>query len=238
MRAFVKSAGHLAAFAALAALLLGASAFATAQTLIFTCVDASGKRFSSDRPLIECSGREQRVLNSDGSLNRVLPPPMTAEERAAHEERERRVVAERIAKIEAVRRDRNLLARYPNEAAHEAARAAALDDVRSASRTSQARLVSLATERKPLMVEAEFYAGKGLPAKLRSQLDANDAAVEAQKSLNANQQAEVVRLNALFDAELGRLRRLWSGAEPGSTGPLAAGVAVASAASASRRTLR
>ena len=238
MRAFVKSAGHLAAFAALAALLLGASAFATAQTLIFTCVDASGKRFSSDRPLIECSGREQRVLNSDGSLNRVLPPPMTADERAAHEERERRVVAERIAKIEAVRRDRNLLARYPSEAAHEAARTAALDDVRSASRTSQARLVSLATERKPLMVEAEFYAGKGLPAKLRSQLDANDAAVEAQKSLNANQQAEVVRLNALFDAELGRLRRLWSGAEPGSTGPLAAGVAVASAASASRRTLR
>lgn len=238
MRAFVKSAGLVATFAALAALLLGASAVATAQTLIFTCVDASGKRFSSDRPLIECSGREQRVLNSDGSLNRVLPPPMTPDERAAHEERERRIVAERIAKIEAVRRDRNLLARFPNEAAHEAARTAALDDVRSASRTSQARLVSLAAERKPLIVEAEFYAGKGLPAKLRSQLDANDAAVEAQKSLNANQQVEVVRLTALFDAELGRLRRLWSGAEPGSTGPLAAGVAVASAASASRRTAR
>ena len=233
MSAIEKSAGLLATFAALAALLLGASAGATAQTLIFTCIDASGKRFSSDRPLIECSGREQRVLNSDGSLNRVMPPPMTPDERAAYEERERRVAAERVAKIEAVRRDRNLIARYPNEAAHEAARMAALDDVRSASRTSQARLLALAAERKPLMVEAEFFAGKGLPAKLRSQLDANDAAVEAQKSLNANQQAEVVRLNALFDTELGRLRKLWAGVQPGSTGPLAAGVAVATAASAS-----
>ena len=231
MKALLKSAG----LAALAALLFGASAFATAQTLIFTCVDASGKRFSSDRPLIECSGREQRVLNSDGSLNRLLPPPMTPDERAAHEERERRIGAERIAKIEAARRDRNLLARYPNEPAHEAARAAALDDIRSATRTSQSRLSALAAERKPLMVEAEFFAGKALPAKLRGQLDANDAAVDAQKSLNANQQAEVVRLNALFDADLGRLRKLWAGAEPGSTGPLHASVAMAAAASAPHR---
>lgn len=237
MRALVKTAGY----AALAVLVLGgASAGATAQTLIFTCTDASGKRLSSDRPLMECSGREQRVLNSDGSLNRLLPPPMTADERAAQEERERRIAAERVAKIEAARRDRNLLARYPNEAAHEAARAAALDDIRSASRTSQSRLVSLAAERKPLMVEAEFYAGKALPAKLRGQLDANDAAVEAQKSLNANQQAEVFRLNALFDAELGRLRRLWTGAEPGSTGAStagapSAGAAMSASASAPRR---
>ncbi|MEO6408620.1 MAG: hypothetical protein ABIO45_07680 [Burkholderiaceae bacterium] len=234
MKEFVKSAG----LAALAALLLGASAFATAQTLIFTCVDASGKRFSSDRPLIECSGREQRVLNSDGSLNRLLPPPMTPDERAAHEERERRTAADRIAKIEAARRDRNLLARYPNEAAHEAARTAALDDIRSATRTSQARLVALAAERKPLMVEAEFFAGKALPAKLRGQLDAIDAAVDAQKSLNANQQAEVVRLNALFDADLGRLRKLWAGAEPGSTGSLQASVAMAASASAPRNAAR
>ena len=231
MRATVKSAAEIA----LAALLLGAAAGVTAQTLIFTCVDASGKRFSSDRPVIECAGREQRVLNADGSLNRVLPPPLTADERAAAEERERRIVAERAAKIEAVRRDRNLLARYPNEAAHEAARTSALDDIRSASRTSQARLVSLAAERKPLMVEAEFYAGKGLPAKLRGQLDANDAAVEAQKSLNTNQQAEVVRLNALFDADLGRLRKLWAGAEPGSIAVPVAGVAMAASASAPRR---
>ena len=224
--------------AALVGLLSGAPALCAAQAasssaLIFTCVDASGKRHSSDRPLIECSGREQRVLNADGSLNRIVPPPMSADERAAADERERRIAADRLAKIEAVRRDRNLVTRYPNEAAHEAARAAALDDMRSASRTSQARLAALAVERKPLMAEAEFYAGKAPPAKLRGQLDAIDAALDAQKVLNVNQQAEVVRVNAVFDADLARLRKLWAGAEPGSIGAIASSVALA--ASAPRR---
>ena len=211
--------------AALVGLLSGAPALCAAQAassaLIFTCVDAASKRHSSDRPLIECSGREQRVLNADGSLNRIVPPPMSADERAAADERERRIAADRLAKIEAVRRDRNLVTRYPNEAAHEAARGAALDDMRSASRTSQARLAALAGERKPLMVEAEFYAGKVLPAKLRGQLDAIDAALDAQKVLNVNQQAEMVRVNAVFDADLARLRKLWAGAEPGSLGNVA-----------------
>lgn len=225
--------------AALVGLLAGAPALCAAQaasssSLIFTCVDAGGKRHSSDRPLIECSGREQRVLNADGSLNRILPPPMSADERAAADERERRIAADRLAKLEAARRDRNLVTRYPSEAAHDAARAAALDDMRSASRTSQARLAALAVERKPLMVEAEFYAGKTLPAKLRGQLDAVDAAFDAQKVLNVNQQAEMVRVNAVFDADLARLRKLWAGAEPGSLGAIASSVALA--ASAPRRT--
>lgn len=225
MRVTLKTAWHAAA-----GLLLGAPALAAAQVLIFSCTDAGGKRLSSDRPLIECSGREQRVLNADGSLNRILPPPLTADERAVLEERERRIAAERTAKLEAVRRDRNLLARYPTEAAHEAARAAALEDARGALRSSQARLATLAAERKPLVVEAEFYAGKTLPLKLRTQLDAVDAAVEAQRNLNANQQAELHRVNALYDADLSRLKKLWAGAEPGSVGTAAANVALAGSA--------
>ncbi len=221
--------------AASVGLLLGAPLLAAAQAhFIFTCTDAHGKRLSSDRPMIECSGREQRVLNSDGSLNRVLMPPLTLQERAALEERERKVAAERTARIESARRDRNLLERFPNEATHEAARNAALDDVRNSIRNSQSRLAALAAERKPLMVEAEFYAGKALPLKLRGQLDAIDAAVDAQRVLSANNQAEVQRVNAVYDADLARLKRLWAGAEPGSTGTLAA-ANVAYSASAPRR---
>jgi len=36
----------------------------------------------------------------------------------------------------------------------------------------------------------------------------------------ANQAAELARINRLYDAELERLRRLWSGAPAGSLGPL------------------
>ena len=66
-----------------------ASAFVTAATLLgvvapgaavalgdpvtYTCVDSKGHKLSSDRPIPECSDREQRVLNKDGSLKRVIP---------------------------------------------------------------------------------------------------------------------------------------------------------------------
>ena len=189
---------------------------------IYSCVDANGKKLTSDRPIAECTNREQRLLNADGSVRKVIPPTLTADERAEAEAAERRAAAERAAQQDAVRRDRNLLTRFPNEAAHQRAREAALDDVRKAVRNSEARLKLLADERKPLLDESEFYVGRELPAKLRQALDGNDASAEAQRSLVANQEAEIVRINKLYDVELERLKRLWSGALPGSMGSLPA----------------
>ncbi len=185
---------------------------------IYTCTDASGKRLTSDRPIVECNSREQRLLNADGSVKSVRPPAMTADERAVAEERERETFGERARVQEAVRRDRNLLARFPNEAAHRKQRELALETVRRSLRQSEARLIALATERRPLADEAEFYVGKLQPLKLKLALDANDASVEAQKSLVQNQQIEVLRIDKLYDNELERLRKLWGGAQPGSLG--------------------
>ena len=189
---------------------------------IYSCVDANGNKLTSDRPIPACNNREQKVLNTDGSVRRVVPPTPTADERAEMEAAERRAAIERAAQQDAVRRDRNLLTRFPNEAAHQRAREAALDDVRKAVRNSEARLKLLADERKPLLDESEFYVGRELPAKLRQALDGNDASAEAQRSLVANQEAEIVRINKLYDVELERLKRLWSGALPGSMGSLPA----------------
>ena len=183
---------------------------------VFTCIDATGKRLTSDRAIPECVAREQRVLNSDGSLHHIVPPTLTAEEHADAEARERDAMAERVARQDAIRRDRNLMARFPDEAAHRRAREAALDDVRNAVRISEARVKLLTAERKPLLDEAEFYPNKPLPAKLKSQLDATEAALAAQRNLVQNQETEVVRINALYDAELARLRKLWGGAPAGS----------------------
>jgi hypothetical protein len=197
-----------------------AGAVWAAAAPIYSCSDDHGNKLTSDRPIAECANREQRLLNTDGSVRKVVPPTPTADERAAAEAAERRAVAERAAQQDAVRRDRNLVIRFPNEAAHRRAREAALDDVRKAVRSSEARVKLLAAERKPLLDEAEFYAGRPLPAKLTQALDANDAAVEAQRTLVQNQQVEVVRINNLFDVELERLKRLWAGAPPGSMGAL------------------
>ncbi len=199
--------------------LIGGGAMGSAQAQaggIYTCVDAQGKRHTSDRPIPECLDREQRLLNRDGSERRTLPPRMNAEERALAEERKRLQEQAAAAQKDAVRRDRNLMMRFPDEPAHTKAREAALDDLRRAIVVSERRLKDLEEERKPLIAETEFYKGRKLPFKLKSKLEANDAQQQAQRDIIQNQQAELVRVNALYDAELARLKRLWHGAAPGA----------------------
>jgi hypothetical protein len=188
---------------------------------IYTCVDDAGRRLTSDRPIPQCTHKQQRILNRDGSLKAILPPTLTSEERAVKEAQERKAAELRAAQADAVRRDRNLMNRFPDRVAHDKARTAALDTVRLAIRASSLRLEALGLDRKPLLDEAEFYAGKPLPKELKSQLDANDAAFAAQRSAMQSQEAELGRINALYDAELAHLQRLWAGAAPGSLGTVA-----------------
>lgn len=186
---------------------------------IYSCTAPDGRKLTSDRPIPECLTREQRLHRNDGSVRGSLPPAMSVEERAAAEVRQRELEAQRVALADAARHDRNLLARYPNQARHDLARQAALDDIVKATETSERRLKDLAKERKTLDDEAEFYKGKILPAKLKQQLDANDAAVDAQKLFINQQGDERARVNRRYDVELTRLKKLWSGAPPGSLGP-------------------
>jgi len=188
---------------------------------IFQCVLPDGRKLTSDKPIAECMnvGKPQRELNKDGSEKGIVEAPPTEDEKAERDRIRRQREAEKTAYDIEVRRDRDLLKRFLNEAAHAKAREKALDDVGSSVRNSEARIKLLLQERKPLMDEAEFYVGKALPAVLKSKLDANDASLEAQRSLVQNQQTEVVRINALYDTELARLRKLWGGAMPGTMGP-------------------
>jgi len=229
-----------AATSALACSLLATSALAqpakdaSSAKGIYTCTTADGRKLTGDRPIPECTNREQRVLNADGSQRTILPPFLSPEERATQEIAERRALAERIAHQDAVRRDRTLMQRFRDEASHQRARNAALDDANKSLRISERRVKDLGQERKPLLDEAEFYQGKPLPAKLKQSLDANDASVEAQQVLIENQKSERVRINARFDAELARLRKLWAGAAPGTLPPLSEQPAATLPAAASR----
>jgi hypothetical protein len=209
----------------LASLVLLTVAPGAAASTIYSCVDAQGRRLTADRPIAECTGREQQMLNRDGSLRGVLPPTLTPEERAAKERQERMAREARSAQAEAVRRDRNLLARYVDEPAHQRARESALDTVRLATKATEVRRRELAQARKPLQEETEFYKGRSLPPRLKAAIDANDAATEAQRSAVSTQEIEMARINKFYDAELERLRRLWAGAAPGSLGALEAGSA-------------
>lgn len=183
---------------------------------IYSCVDGKGRRHTSDRPIPECLDREQAVRNSDGSVRGTLPPSYTAEERAAREEQRRRAEADELARKDRLRRDRNLLARYQDTAAHQRAREAALVPLKQVALANEKRLKELERERRTLADEAEFYAGRELPRPLKARIDANRATTEAQRAVGANNEAELVRINARYDEELAQLRRLWGGQPVGA----------------------
>ena len=194
-------------------LLAGAAtvAWADATTGIYSCVDARGRRFTSDRPIVECADREQKELNPSGTIRRVLPPTPTAIERAAMEEKERKASEERLRAAEQKRLDRLLVMRYPSQPPHDAERAKALQGVQDVIATAQKRIVELRDQRRKLDQETEFYQGPAkYPAALKRQLEDNDQQMAAQQRFIAAQEEEKKRIAQRFDTELARLKMLWA----------------------------
>ncbi|MBI5271598.1 MAG: DUF4124 domain-containing protein [Burkholderiales bacterium] len=192
----------------------------TPATTIYSCVDSQGRRLSSDRPIPECMAKEQQLLNRDGSVRAVVPPAMSPEEAARQETARRAVEQARAARDAEARRDRALLARYPDTATHDAARARAQEPVARQIETAQRRLKELEREGEQLQEERDALGNRAMPQTLRNRLAANEGAIEAQLTILRGQEAERDRLNRQYDLELGRLRALWAGAAPGAMGPL------------------
>ena len=189
----------------------GLCAQASAQA-IFTCVDAKGRRLTADRPIAECSDREQRELTSSGTVKRKIGPVLTAEERVAEEEKNRKAIEERNRQLEEKKRERALLTRYPDKAAHEKERAQALATADDAIVLAKKNLDQLDKQHKKLATELEFYKNDAakVPGLLKRQVEENNEHIEAQKRFIANQDNEKKRINARFDEELVKLKQLWA----------------------------
>ncbi|MBX9872231.1 MAG: DUF4124 domain-containing protein [Burkholderiaceae bacterium] len=196
--------------------MLGGYAFPSlAQTTsggIYSCTDAKGRRLTSDRPIRECADREQLLLNPSGTVRAVVPPSLTGPERAALEVRQRREAEERARQAEEKRRERALLVRYPNRATHDKERTEALSQITVVRQAAMNRVKELQRQRKELDTELEFYAKdpEKVPPSLRRLVDDNEKSMAVQERFIADQDAEMVRVNARFDEELQRLQLLWA----------------------------
>ena len=179
---------------------------------IYTCVDAQGRKLTSDRPIAACVDREQKVLNPSGTVKAKVGPTLTVQERLEQEAREKKELEERNRLAEEKRRDRALLARYPDKAAHDKERAEALAQVATVRHAAITRVEELLKQRKKIDEEMEFYKKdpSKAPPQLRRQVDENAQSMAVQGSFIADQDAEVRRVNARFDEELGRLKQIWA----------------------------
>ena len=141
--------------------------------------------------------------------------------------------AKRVAAIreaihrDARRADEQLLDKYPDPQAYDTLRAADLAPVIRQIRQSNARLLELIAERKPLDIEAEFYKGKPLPIWLRDKIEASDASFKALTQVFRDLEHAIATVAERYEAPRERLARLWGGTAPGSMGPLVAFTAVA-----------
>lgn len=179
---------------------------------IYVCVDRSGRRITADRPIPECLDREQRELTSTGITRRVVPPNLTAEERAIEEAKAKQEAVQRVRLAEEKRRDLALLSRYSNARQHEQERQQQLAIVKNTQAAIQKRSQELIKQRDDLQVEMEFYKAdpKKAPAWLQHRINYNAEQIEAQKRLLDNQSEEGQRINDRFDEELVRLKQIWA----------------------------
>lgn len=179
---------------------------------IYTCVDSRGRKLTSDRPIADCADRDQKELSSSGTVKRIVKPAMTADEQRVADEKAQIENEERIRLQEEKRKDRALLARYPNRAAHDQERNLALNQVDEVIKAASKRIGELAVQRKSIDAELEFYKKdpKKTPQSLKRQIEDNDSSVAVQKRFIADQDAEKKRVNVRFDEELARLKTVWT----------------------------
>lgn len=179
---------------------------------IYTCTDGKGRKLTSDRPIAECTDREQKLLNPSGTVKARLGPTLTARERADLEVRQKAELEERARLNEEKRRDRALLVRYPNKAVHDKERAEALAQIGVVRQAAVKRADELLRQRTDINQEMEFY--KKDPAKappsVRRQVDEVVQSLAIQTRFIADQDGELMRVNARFDEELVRLKQLWA----------------------------
>ena len=199
---------------------------ASAQS-IYSCVDAKGRKITADRPIAECTDRTQQELTGSGSVRRQIGPSLTAQERAAQEEKDK-LAAEALAReAEDKRRNRALLLRYPSPAVHQQERATALAQIDEVIKASSKRTLELAEQRKAMNSEFEFYVKDPVkaPLSLKRKLEENDASVAVQKKFVRDQDQEKKRVNMRFDEELVKLKGLWllAGGAPANAAASAAG---------------
>jgi hypothetical protein len=185
------------------------STLIAAWAIVLTASAAIAATNPASSKILTCKDAQGNPLLTDPSDPRCYKPPPNEAERAATEERRRRELEAYNACKAEQRSLQSLLNRYPNKEKHDAARQAALSQVESALRLSQRRLEQLQAERKRLLEETEFYPKGNLPPKLRRDLDANSAVIEAQLQAIANQKDEAAQKNAFYDDELAKLTKLW-----------------------------
>ena len=191
---------------------LHAQAASAPSAVIYSCTDANGRVISADRPLAACADRELRVHNPDGSLRRIIEPPLTKEQKAQRDAEEKRRRDEAWSRKVQQARDRNLLLTFEDEHSLESMRRRDLADIDHEIRLATQRILALDRELKAAQEAAETWKAankdKPLPFAYQQRITETANAILAEDALIDDRRTERDRVNTRFDADARRLREL------------------------------
>ncbi|MGZ3157726.1 MAG: DUF4124 domain-containing protein [Burkholderiaceae bacterium] len=181
----------------------------SAHAQIFMCKDASGKTLTSDRPMPECTSAV-REFGTSGQLKRIIPAPLTAEQKKQKQIDDDKQKAEAEAAAEHKRQDRAMLARYNNESEINAARKRVLDQEQEQVKREN---ITIADAEKQLAIankereSLKLKNAKPSPA-LNNRIETAETTIkDSQRSIKDHEE-QMVQINLKFDETLKRFREL------------------------------
>jgi hypothetical protein len=177
----------------------------------FTCQKNGSTIYDGDKIPAECSGVEIRELYPDGSLKKVIPPPLTREQKEQRDQKEK----ERQACIEMNRKqndlDNVLLDRYKHEEDLQEARYRAVGDQLQRVDQANARMKEILKDGMNLAEQAMFYQPPNQkPDELQRNRAVNFRLERGQLRVIEDAVAEIGRINETYDSRLERYRAVTS----------------------------
>jgi hypothetical protein len=206
-------------FASSAVLAIGAAA----QTRIFCCDDAKGRKVCGDFLPIECQGRAYEERDNRGFVSKTVEAPLTAQQQARREAEQAKKEEEKKKAGEDRRRTLALLSTYSSEKDINFARDRSLAEIDKNLKEALKRLEDANKNKTKLDGDKEFYKGKPLPEPVKAQIRDNDKEIKAQQAAVDARTKEMEEVRSRFAEEKKRYLEL-TGKKSTETTPAAPAV--------------
>ncbi|MDO8787180.1 MAG: hypothetical protein Q7J42_03805 [Sulfuritalea sp.] len=191
-------------FVSTAVLALGAAA----QTRIYCCDDARGRKVCGDFLPTECQGRAYEERDNKGFVSKKVEAPLTAEQQTRRNAEIAKKEEEKKKAGEERRRTLALLSTYSSEKDINSARDRALAAVDKNLKQAQQRLEEANKKKKKLETDKEFYKGKPLPDQVKAEVRDNEKEIAAQQGAVDAKAKEMEDVRARFADERKRYLEL------------------------------
>lgn len=181
---------------------------AAAQTRIFCCDDASGRKVCGDFLPEPCQGRAYEERDNRGFVSKMVDAPLTAEQQARRDAEKTKKEEDKKKAAEERRRTLALLSTYSSEKDIIFARDRQLAEVDKNLKESQQRLEDARKKKIKLDSDKEFYKGKPLPYQVKAQITDNEKEVKAQQAAVEARIRDMDDIRTRFDEEKRRYLEL------------------------------